>query len=54
MGNIVINNFTVDDVMNFENNLLISFFIKPFSYMTKKRQDKNLNMLRLKTIFHMK
>ena len=36
--------FEVDDVIDFEINLI--FPIKPFSYMTKKSQDKKLNILR--------
>ena len=36
---IVIINFPVNDIINFENNL--SFLIKPFSYMPKNVRTKN-------------
>ena len=36
---IIVISFPVDDVIYFEINL--NFFIKQFSYMTKKSQDKN-------------
>ena len=41
--------FLVYDVTNFGINL--SFLIKLFSYMTKKSQDKNLNILSTKKAF---
>ena len=39
---IVIISFPDCDIINFEINLI--FLIKPFSYMTKKSQDKNLQI----------
>ena len=36
---IIVISFPVDDVINFEINL--NFFIKQFSYVAKKSQDKN-------------
>ena len=54
LGNmcIVIIYFPVYDVMNFEKNL--RFLIKQFFYMTKKSQDKNLNISRTKRVFRVK
>ena len=39
---IVIISFPDCDIINFEINLI--FLIKPFSYMTEKSQDKNLQI----------
>ena len=37
-----------------KNGINLIFLIKPFLYMTKKCQDKNLNILRTKRVFKMK
>ena len=49
---IVIIYFPLYDVINFEVNL--SFFIKPFFYMAKKSQYRNLNIFRKETAFKIK
>ena len=42
--------FPVEDIMYSQNNL--SFFTKPFSYMTKNIGHKNLNILKTKRLPH--
>ena len=42
--------FPVEDIMYSQNNL--SFFTKPFSYMTKHIGHKNLNILKTKRLPH--